>query len=272
MDDPTPSSLVETLGIPGIRGWTGPNCTTCRTSWCCPCCLSSAVPTVSWPWPSSASLTRLGCALSRAVERDPLARHADAGLRAAGGDRVQGAFARTEGQIVPIDGPSCIVTLNAMGCRKRFARRIRKQEADHVLRVRANHQGLHDRVEDTRALKRPQDFVDCPQDDADTVGKDHSRIGNRRCRVTGDPACPSHVDPDRREVRPGQPGPGRVRRSLRQSGYDGCPLLHFQPALRSQVPAAGGAPALEHCARPPLGHGHRLWRGRQPHPHGLRRP
>ena len=246
MDDPTPSSLVETLGIPGIRGWTGPNCTTCRTSWCCPCCLSSAVPTVSWPWPSSASLTRLGCALSRAVERDPLARHADAGLRAAGGDRVQGAFARTEGQIAPIDGPSCIVTLNAMGCRKRFARRIRKQEADHVLRVRANHQGLHDRVEDTRALKRPQDFVDCPQDDADTVGKDHSRIGNRRCRVTGDPACPSHVDPDRREVRPGQPGPGRVRRSLRQSGYDGCPLLHFQPALRSQVPAAGGAPALEH--------------------------
>ena len=89
------------LGHPGDPRVDRTNCTTCRTSWCCPCCLSSAVPTVSWPWPSSVSLTRLGCALSRAVARDPLARHAEAGLRAAGGDRVQGAFARTEGRSCP---------------------------------------------------------------------------------------------------------------------------------------------------------------------------
>ncbi len=43
----------------------------------------------------------------------------------------------------------CIVTLDAMGCQKAIARRIREQKADYVLRVRAHHQGLHDCMEDT---------------------------------------------------------------------------------------------------------------------------
>ena len=91
----------------------------------------------------------------------------------------------------------CIVTLDAMGCQKAIARQIRTQEADHVLRMRANHQGLHDRMEDTFHLERAEDFADCPHDDADTVGKDHSRIETRRCGTTGDPAYLAHVDPDR---------------------------------------------------------------------------
>ena len=91
----------------------------------------------------------------------------------------------------------CIVTLDAMGCQKKIARQIRAQEADYVLRVRANHQGLHDRMEDTFALERAADFADCPHDYADTVGKDHGRIETRRCWTTGDPAYLAHVDPDR---------------------------------------------------------------------------
>ena len=91
----------------------------------------------------------------------------------------------------------CIVTLDAMGCQKAIARQIRAQEADYVLRVRANHQGLHDRMEDTFALERATDFADCPHDYADTVGKDHGRIETRRCWTTGDPTYLHHVDPDR---------------------------------------------------------------------------
>ena len=166
-------------------------------------------------------------------------------------DWVQEAFARTDGQVVAVDGQSvrgshdrgrglgalhlvsawaqanrlvlaqtavddksneitaipellrmlvlkgCIVTLDAMGCQKAIARPIRKQGADHVLRVRDNHQGLHARLKDTFALERAGGFAGYAHDDADTVGKDHGRIETRRCRATGDPALLAHADPDR---------------------------------------------------------------------------
>lgn len=91
----------------------------------------------------------------------------------------------------------CIVTLEAMGCQKKIARPIRGQEADYVLRVRAHHQGLHDRMQDPFHRERAADFADGPHDDADTVGKDPGRIETRRCGTTGDPAYLAPVDPDR---------------------------------------------------------------------------
>ena len=63
MDSPTPSSLVEMLDAPGIRGLTGSGCPPPRrTSWRCRCRPCSAAPTASWSSPSSASSTKLGCA------------------------------------------------------------------------------------------------------------------------------------------------------------------------------------------------------------------
>ena len=95
----------------------------------------------------------------------------------------------------------CIVTLDRVpsgwGCQKAIARQIRKQEADYVLRVRAHHQGLHDRLQDTFSLERAGDFAGCPHDYADTVEKGHGRIETRRGWTTGDPALLAHVDPDR---------------------------------------------------------------------------
>ena len=91
----------------------------------------------------------------------------------------------------------CIVILDAMGCQKAIARQIRAQEADYVLRVRANHQGLHGRIQDTWTLERAQNFAACRHDYADTVGKDHGRIAICRCWVTGDPAYLVHVDSNR---------------------------------------------------------------------------
>ena len=60
-----------------------------------------------------------------------------------------------------------------------------------MLRVRAHHKGLQERIEDTFCLERAEDFADCPHDYADTVGKDHGRIEIRRCwdRVATDTRC-----------------------------------------------------------------------------------
>ncbi len=74
-----------------------------------------------------------------------------------------------------------------------------------MLRVRANHQGLHDRMKDTFALERAGHFAGCPHDYADTVGKDHGRIEIRCCWTTGDPDLLAPSRPQPRVVRPGQP-------------------------------------------------------------------
>ena len=66
----------------------------------------------------------------------------------------------------------CIVSLDAMDCQKAIARQIREQEADYVLRVRANHQGLHDRMGDTFRLERAENLAGCPHNYADAVGVD----------------------------------------------------------------------------------------------------
>ena len=71
----------------------------------------------------------------------------------------------------------CIVTLDAMGCQKAIARQIRKQGADYVLRVRANLQGLHDRLQDTWDLEWAGNFASCPHDYADMVASRSAAAG-----------------------------------------------------------------------------------------------
>ena len=83
------------------------------------------------------------------------------------------------------------------GCQKKMARPIREQGADYVLCVRANHKGLHARLQDTWDLERSEGFAGYAYDYADTVGKGHGRIEIRRCGTTGDPNLLAHVDPDR---------------------------------------------------------------------------
>ena len=66
-----------------------------------------------------------------------------------------------------------------MGCQIAIARQIRAQGADHVLRVRANHKGLHDRLEDTFALERAEDFAGNPHNYADTAELRSAAAGPR---------------------------------------------------------------------------------------------
>ena len=64
---------------------------------------------------------------------------------------------------------------------------------DPVLRVRANHKDLRDRMENSLALERTGNFAECLHDNADRVGKDHDRIASRRCKATGNPDHLAHV-------------------------------------------------------------------------------
>ena len=91
----------------------------------------------------------------------------------------------------------CIVTLDAMGRRKKIARQIREQGADCVLRVRANHKGLHARLQDTWDLERAGHFAGYAHDYADTVGKGHGPHRN--------PPLPGHGRP--RPAGPCRPRP-----------------------------------------------------------------
>ena len=72
------------------------------------------------------------------------------------------------------------MTLDTMARRKKIARQIREQGTDCVLRVRANHKGLHGRLQDTWDLERAGHFAGYAHDHADTVGKGHGRIEIRR--------------------------------------------------------------------------------------------
>ena len=135
--------------------------------------------------------------------------------------------------------------------------------ADYVLRVRANHKGLHARLEDTFALERAGNFAGYVHDDADTVGKGHGRIEIRRCWTTGDP------DREWRDLA----SLVRVESERRCSDRVSTEVRYFIPACPPEPSRnRGGAQALDHRERPPLGPGRGLRRGGQPHPHRPCRP
>ena len=101
-------------------------------------------------------------------------------------------------------------------------RRIRKQGADYVLRVRDNHKGLHACLEDTFTLEPAGHFADCAHDYADTVGHGPGTV------VTG---IRPHVRARGPRLRPARaaveglpadrPLPGAQRaRLLRGAGYN----------------------------------------------------
>ena len=166
----------------------------------------------------------------------------------------------------------CIVTLDAMGCQKKIARQIRAQEADYVLRVRANHQGLHGPYgRHLRTWNGPADFADCPHDYADTVGKDHGPgLRPAAAGTTGDPAYLAHVDPDREWWRPGQPWSGSSANAAAGTGSRPTPAASSPACLPRPTLAAGGATALEHRERWVLDVA--FGEDDSRHPHGLRRP
>ena len=73
----------------------------------------------------------------------------------------------------------CIVTIDAMGCQKQIAKDILKKEADYLLMVKGNQQGLKDQLEKL--------FQKGEISDSNTnVDSGHGRIETRTCEVITD--------------------------------------------------------------------------------------
>lgn len=84
-----------------------------------------------------------------------------------------------------LDISGCIVTIDAMGCQKKIAKKIIDQGADYTLSVKENQKGLYDDIAELFDYAQEIDFVDC--DYHKTVDKGHGRIEIRECWTISDP-------------------------------------------------------------------------------------
>jgi predicted transposase YbfD/YdcC len=79
----------------------------------------------------------------------------------------------------------CIVTIDAIGCQKNIAQQILEQDADYVLALKENQQGLYTAVAELFQYAQETDFADCDYDR--TVDKGHGRVDIRECWTTSAP-------------------------------------------------------------------------------------
>jgi len=79
----------------------------------------------------------------------------------------------------------CIVTVDALNCQKKTAKKIVDQGADYVLSVKENQANLYQALQDLFGYAQETAFRDC--DYAKTVNKGHGRIEMRECWTTSAP-------------------------------------------------------------------------------------
>lgn len=80
-----------------------------------------------------------------------------------------------------LDLAGAIVTIDAMGCQKSIATRIRKKDADYVFALKKNHPELHSEVSALFRVGKASDFKEMPFDKCTTVDQDHGRLETRTC-------------------------------------------------------------------------------------------
>jgi predicted transposase YbfD/YdcC len=80
-------------------------------------------------------------------------------------------------ELIAVKG--CIVTIDAMGCQKKIAKKIIEKEADYVLMVKDNQQELKEQVEKLFELQTDKE----PDE---TIDSGHGRIETRKCEMIDD--------------------------------------------------------------------------------------
>ncbi len=79
-----------------------------------------------------------------------------------------------------------IVTIDAMGCQRDIARKIKDKEADYVLALKGNQGTLREDVELFFEEQKARNFKDVDLDRFETVEKSHGRIETRTCTAIDD--------------------------------------------------------------------------------------
>jgi len=87
----------------------------------------------------------------------------------------------------------CIVTIDAMGCQKKIAQKIRDKKADYVLSVKDNQGKLHQDIQDWFAYADKVGFKDIGHDYHKQVNKGHGRLEIRECHVIDDPVAFDYI-------------------------------------------------------------------------------
>ncbi|MBC7872147.1 MAG: ISAs1 family transposase [Chitinophagaceae bacterium] len=87
----------------------------------------------------------------------------------------------------------CIVTIDAMGCQKKIAQKIRDEKADYVFSLRENQGKFLQDVQDWFAHADQVNFAGMKHDYHETVNKGHGRIEVRRCWVVSDPVAFDYI-------------------------------------------------------------------------------
>ena len=154
----------------------------------------------------------------------------------------------------------CIVTIDAMGCRKGISQTILDRGADYVLAVKGNQGQLYQDMGDLFQAGDGTGVNDLPHDYATTLNKGHGRIERRECWSINDP-------PELAEGPPGVPehcgglawsserGDGEVTTMGGRAGIGGDALLHLQPGIGGPEVAGGGKGSLGHREFAALGAG-----------------
>jgi predicted transposase YbfD/YdcC len=96
-----------------------------------------------------------------------------------------------------LDLDGATVTIDAMGCQRPIARRIRAGGGDYVLALKDNQPTLHDLVAHHVAVVTGGDAAGLTPATHATVGKGHGRLEVRRCWATDDPEVLTWLDPKR---------------------------------------------------------------------------
>jgi predicted transposase YbfD/YdcC len=90
-----------------------------------------------------------------------------------------------------LDVSGSVVTIDAMGCQKEIAAKIRERGGDYVLAVKQNQPTLHEQVTRAVTAALEEDEVKC--DEHSTVEEGHGRKETRAYAIV---AAPETVDPE----------------------------------------------------------------------------
>ena len=93
----------------------------------------------------------------------------------------------------------CIVTIDAVGCQKKTARRVVKRGADRVLAVKKNHPQLWEDMVEAFEYGELTRFAAIKHDVFETVNKGHGRVERRRRWATSAASAVGHAN-DRGEM------------------------------------------------------------------------
>lgn len=123
-----------------------------------------------------------------------------------------------------------IVTIDAMGCQKDIAARIRDKKADYILALKDNHPNLCKDVEEFLQEQEKQRFKHSTVDICQTKDKDHGRIEGRTAYLTTDVEWLKALHPQWKDLN----SIGMVRSQRTEKGKTTTETRYFISSLKEE--------------------------------------